>query len=325
MVSTIVMMKGGNAMKKTIPLLAGLALVLGTAPLSPAQKDDDDWIVLFNGKDLTGWKLKQDKYTVTKFVDDEGKVIAGAKETKVDQKVVVVDAKGKAIDGAKVVKKGGKEVAVDESGKPIPKAKITKKGGRTAIVDAKGKELAGVKKIQETVSNPTGGWRVDDGVLTCGLGPKGTDLYTERKFSDFQLHVEFRATSNSGVYLQGRYEIQIDNSFKAKPKIEEIDGKKVQVYSKSQCGALYGQIAPSKNMAKPPTEWQTYDVTFRAPRGDKGKLAHKAHVILVWNGEKVIDADIPTGTALDPGPILLQGDHGKVSFRNIKIKPLSGR
>jgi hypothetical protein len=83
-------------------------------------------------------------------------------------------------------------------------------------------------------------------------------------------------------------------------------------------------------MAKPPTEWQTFDVTFRGARGEKGKVTQKARVTLVWNGEKVIDnAEIegPTGAALDskvtePGPILLQGDHGKVSFRNIKIRAL---
>ncbi len=159
--------------------------------------------------------------------------------------------------------------------------------------------------------------------MSCGNGPRGSDLFTEQKFDDFQLHIEFLGTSNSGVYLQGRYEIQIDNSFGAKPKIETVDGKKVEVLSKTQCGALYSRIAPSKNMAKPPTEWQTFDVTFHGARAEKGKPTQKAHLVLVWNGEKVIDVDIPNGTALDPGPLLLQGDHGKVTFRNIKIKPLN--
>lgn len=295
---------------------------MGLVPPVSGQKEADGWIVLFNGTDLAGWKIKQDKYTVTKFVDDKGQVISGAKEAKLDQQTVVVDAKGKVIGGAKVAKVGDKEVAVDAEGKPLVGAKLAKTGGRNAIVDAKGNELATAKKMNETVDNPGGGWKVANGELTCGMGPRGSDLYTEHKFSDFQLHVEFLGTSNSGVYLQGRYEIQVDNSYKAKPKIEEIDGKKVEVFSKSQCGALYGQIAPSKNMAKPPTEWQTFDIVFRAPRGEKGKVLQKAHVTLVWNGEKVIDADVPNGTALEPGAILLQGDHGKVTFRNIKIKPL---
>lgn len=309
---------------KTLIVLPALALLVLAAPVSSADKDDG-WIVLFNGKDLSGWKLRSDKYSVTKLVDAEGKVIPGAKKGKLDQKDTVVDAKGKTIDGAKIASIDGKNVPVDADGKPIKDAKITKTGGRDAIVGADGKELKDAKAVTESVPNPTGGWKVlEGGQLSCGNGPSGSDLFTDQKFGDFQLHVEFLGTSNSGVYLQGRYEIQIDNSFGAKPKIEEIDGKKVEVFSKTQCGALYSQIAPSKNMAKPPTEWQTFDVTFKAPKGEKNKVLSKARVTLVWNGEKVIDdAEIPNGTALDPGPLLLQGDHGKVTFRNIKIKPLS--
>jgi hypothetical protein len=237
----------------------------------------------------------------------------------------VVDAKNQPIKDAKVAEVGGKKTPVDAKGEPIKDAKIQKTGGRDAIVGADGKELKDAKAVQETVPNPTGGWKVENDLLICGNGPRGVDLFTQQKFADFQLHVEFLGTGNSGVYLQGRYEIQIDNSYKAKPKIEEIDGKKVEVYDKTICGALYGQIAPSKNMAKPPTEWQTFDITFHAPRGEKGKVSKKARVTVVWNGEKVIDdAEVPNGTALDPGPVLLQGDHGKVTFRNIKIKPLTG-
>ena len=309
-----------------VSLAVLLAALINAKPSAAQEKSADGWITLFNGKDLTGWKLKSDKYTVTKYHDATGQVIAGAKEAKVDQTLAVQDAKGKAIEGAKVAKVGGKDTAVDATGKPIANAKIAKVGGRTAIVDAKGKEIPDAKKAQEVVSNPTGGWKVENGVMTCGLGPKGTDLFTEQKFTDFELHVEFQATSNSGVYLQGRYEIQIDNSINVKPKVEDVAGKKVEVLSKTMCGALYGQIAPSKNMAKKPMEWQTFDITFKAPRGEKGKKVEKARVTVVWNGETVIDnAEIPNGTAMDAGPILLQGDHGKVSFRNIKIKPLSGK
>jgi hypothetical protein len=312
-------------MKRTIVCAAVALLLSGLGQVPAQEKDKDGWITLFNGKDTTGWKLKSDKYTVTKFVDEKGQVIAGAKEAKVDQTLAAVDAKGKPIAGAKINKVDGKDVAVDAEGKAIANAKVVKTGGRAAIVDAKGKELPDAKKVQEVLPNPTGGWKAEKGVLTCGLGPKGVDLFTEQKFQDFELHVEFQATSNSGVYLQGRYEIQIDNSFNVKPKLVDKDGKQVEVLPNTMCGALYGQIPPSKNMAKPPMEWQTFDVTFHAPRGEKGKVQKKARVTVVWNGEKVIDnAEIPNGTALDPGPILLQGDHGKVSFRNIKIKPLSG-
>jgi hypothetical protein len=293
--------------------------------------DDKGWITLFNGKDLTGWKIRNEKYTVTKYVNEKGDVIAGAKEAKVEQTLAVVDGKGKVIEGAKPDKVDGKDVGRDTAGKVIEGAKVAKVGGRTAIVDKDGKELKDAKKVQESFPNTTGGWKAEEGgLLVCGNG-HGSDIYTEQKFTDFELHVEFLGTGNSGVYLQGRYEIQVDNSFGAKPKIIEKDGKKIEVFDSHQCGAIYGRIAPSKNMAKPPKEWQSFDVVFKGARGENGKVTQKARVTLVWNGEKVIDnAEIegPTGAALDgkttePGPLLLQGDHGKVTFKNVKIKPLT--
>jgi hypothetical protein len=303
-----------------------LALVL-VGPTVAA--DDEKWVSLFNGKDTTGWKIREDKITVTKFFDAEGKVIADARKGKVDQKDEAQDAKGKAIADAKIVDKDGKKVVVDAEGKPIAGAKVAKVGGRDAIVGKDGKEIAGAKAVAEKMDN-TNGWIGDKGILVCEKPHHGNDLLTEQKFTDFELHVEFVATSNSGVYLQGRYEIQVNNDVNAKPKIVEKDGKKIEMWDSHQCGALYGRIAPSKNMSKPPSEWQTFDITFHAPRGEKGKVAQKGRVTLIWNGEKVIDnaeIDGVTGGALDnnvtdPGPILLQGDHGKVSFRNIKIRPL---
>jgi hypothetical protein len=292
-------------------------------------EEEKDWKVLFNGKDTTGWKLRADKINVTKFVDEDGKAVEGARKGKVEQKEIPVDAKGKQIVDAKIEVKGGKAIVVDSTGTPIEGAKVAKTGGRDAIVDKDGKELKGVKAVTETVDNPSG-WTVEEGILTSSKPHGGNDLLTEEKFTDFELHVEFQGTANSGVYLQGRYEIQIDNSFGAKPKIVEKDGEKVEQFDTHQCGAIYGRIAPNKNMAKPPKEWQTYDVTFHGAQKDGDKVK-KARVTLIWNGEKVIDdaeIDGPTGGALDgkvtePGPVLLQGDHGKVSFRNIKIRPLT--
>jgi hypothetical protein len=264
------------------------ALLIGAAILGQSfvkAQEDAGWIQLFNGKDTAGWKLRADKISVTKFLDADGNELKGAKKGKLDQKEVVVDAKGKKIKGAKAV--------------------------------------------QETVANASG-WIVENGELICAKPHGGNDLLTERTFTDFELHVEFQATSNSGVYLQGRYEIQIIDSFGVKPKLVDKDGNKVEMLDSHQCGAIYGRIAPSKNMAKPPKEWQSYDVVFRGARGTKDKVTAKARVTLVWNGEKVIDnaeIDGPTGSALDgrvtePGPILLQGDHGRVAFRNVRIKPL---
>jgi hypothetical protein len=269
-------------------LLLGIVMFSALVGASIGQEGKDDWIVLFNGKDTAGWKLRGEKITVTKFLDAEGNPIAGAK--------------------------------------------IGKIGGKNAIVNKAGEEIKGAKQVQETGPNFLG-WSVEKGDLLCDRPHGGNDILTERTFTDFELHVEFQATANSGVYLQGRYEIQVDNSYGAKPKIVEKDGKKTEVFDSHQCGAIYGRIAPSKNMAKKPTEWQSFDVTFRGARGSAGKVTQKARVTLIWNGEKVIDdaeIDGPTGAALDskvtePGPLLLQGDHGKVAYRNIKIRPLPAR
>jgi hypothetical protein len=305
-------------MRTRVAALAAVLLALA-AGLHAEDKKDEGWIELFNGKDTSGWKLRAEKVNVTKFFDADGKEIKGARKGKVDQKEVIQDAKGKEIKGAKVSDRDGKKVIVDSEGKPIAKAKLARSGGRDAVLDSKGKEIKGARAVTETAANPLG-WTVEKGVLVCSSPHGGNDLLTQKTFKDFELHVEFLSTSNSGVYLQGRYEIQVINDHGQKP-------------TKNSCGSLYGQIAPSKNVNKKAPEWNTFHVTYRAPRGKDGKVTEKARVTLVWNGEKVIDdGEIsgPTGAALDnkvlePGPILLQGDHGKVSFRNIKIKPLGGK
>ena len=310
----------------TVAIGVTLSAVVAAAPV---QEGKDDWIVLFNGKDTAGWKLRSEKITVTRYLDGAGNVIPDAKKVKVDQKEVAQDAKGKEIAGAKIVVQDKKKIVVDADGTPVKGAKVAKVGGRDAIVGKAGEEIKDARAVQETGPNPMG-WSVDKGELICDKPHSGNDLLTERKFTDFELHIEFQATSNSGVYLQGRYEIQVDNSYGAKPKIIEKDGKKIETLDTHQCGAIYGLIAPSKNMAKKPTEWQSYDVVFHGACGEAGKVTRKARVTLIWNGERVIDdAEIagPTGGALDakttePGPLLLQGDHGKVAYRNIKIRPL---
>jgi len=150
-----------------------------------------------------------------------------------------------------------------------------------------------------------GGWVVDDGLLRNAK--PGTDLLTERKFDDFKLHVEFRYPkgSNSGVYLRGRYEAQIEDNYGRPPDSHYI-------------GGIYGFLTPRENAAKPAGEWQTMDITL------VGRI-----LTLALNGDPVIERQaIPgiTGGALDskegePGPILLQGDHGQVDFRKVIITP----
>jgi hypothetical protein len=130
---------------------------------------------------------------------------------------------------------------------------------------------------------------------------------TTGKFDDFKLHAEFRIPkeSNSGIYLRGRYEVQIEDG--------ESEG-----LSRHSLAGIYGFFAPCVNVAKKPGEWQTFDITL------VGRV-----VTIVFNGERVIDRQsIPgiTGGALDseegsPGPILIQGDHGPIEFRKITLTP----
>jgi hypothetical protein len=154
-------------------------------------------------------------------------------------------------------------------------------------------------------SGTTNQWKVVNGVLSS---PKsGSNLITDRKFGDFKLHVEFRypKESNSGVYLRGRHEVQIQDDFGNPPANDRFSG-------------IYGFISPSVIAARPAGEWETFDITLI------GRM-----LTVVANGKQVIcNQEIPgiTGGALDshegePGPVFLQGDHGPVDYRNIVITP----
>jgi hypothetical protein len=134
----------------------------------------------------------------------------------------------------------------------------------------------------------------------------GGNLVTNQKFNDFKLSIEFRYPegSNSGIYLRGRHELQIEDS---KGRTDPLS-----------IGGIYGFIAPSVYAAKKPGEWQTYEVTLVG-----------RHITVVLNGIEVIsNRPIPgiTGGSLDsnegePGPIMIQGDHGPVEFRKFVITP----
>ena len=155
-------------------------------------------------------------------------------------------------------------------------------------------------------------WTVEPGGVlknTVNKGEHGTDLVTEEKYWNFTVRYEFMVPdgSNSGFYLRGRHEIQILGDFKS--------GKP----SKTGNGAIYNQTAPSEFASKPGTEWQTIEATI---------IGNKITVIL--NGKKIYDnveCKVATGSEIDrnvtePGPLFLQGDHGTVSFRNMRIKTL---
>lgn len=146
-------------------------------------------------------------------------------------------------------------------------------------------------------------WKVVDHVLTNAAA--GANLATRDSFTDFKLHVEFRyqAAGNSGIYLRGRYEVQVEDTPGVEPKNDGL-------------GSIYGFLMPNERAAKQPGEWQTYDITL------VGRI-----VTVVLNGRRVIcEQSIPgiTGGALDsdesaPGRIFLQGDHGPIEYRNIVV------
>ncbi len=152
------------------------------------------------------------------------------------------------------------------------------------------------------------GWRVTDGILNNGNAGV-LDLVSDRTFWNFALHAEYRIGkgSNSGIGLRGRYEVQIFDDYGQPPSVHGN-------------GALYSRIVPSKNASRPPGEWQTMDI----------RLVGR-DVTVVLNDQKVIDKQVIEGlTAIatdpdegKPGPIVLQGDHGPVEFRNITLTPLN--
>jgi hypothetical protein len=180
----------------------------------------------------------------------------------------------------------------------LKQAAVTKWSAPTNLFN--GKELTGWK-TQGGESH----WSVVNGVLTSSAS--GANLMTTSVFEDFKLHVEFRYPKggNSGVYLRGRYEVQIEDSPERDlPELVDI-------------GAIYGFLRPNENASTGAGQWQAMDVTLVGRR-----------VTVVLNGRTIIaDQIIPgiTGGALDadegsPGPILLQGDHLPIEYRNIRVQ-----
>jgi hypothetical protein len=166
-----------------------------------------------------------------------------------------------------------------------------------------GKDMSGWKG--QVPGKPLG-WTVKDGVLTNT--PAANNLIGDQSFWNFELHVEYRVgpKSNSGIGLRSRYEIQILEDY----------GRPTSTHTN---GALYSRIPPSENASKPAGEWQTFDIRLIG-----------RHVKVVLNGKKVVEGEIEglTAVAVDPhegqpGPLILQGDHGSVEFRKIVLTPLT--
>jgi hypothetical protein len=179
------------------------------------------------------------------------------------------------------------------------------------IILFNGKDLAGWKLINEKQKNGfivVNGVMVNDPVQTEGQRVSFGNLRTEQVFEDFNLKLEVNvpAGSNSGVYLRGMYEIQVSDSYK-----KELDSHNM--------GAVYSRIKPTTGAEKPAGTWQSLDIT----------LCNR-YATVILNGIKIIDNQPiygPTGGAIlsdvfSPGPIYLQGDHGKVEYRNIVLTPI---
>jgi hypothetical protein len=228
-----------------LPFLGLSALLLS---LSGAAADDKPEpgkpIILFNGKDLTGWKVKSSPAKVQWVV---GKAVMDDKNP---SKLVVTEGEG------------GQLINPNHAG----------------------------------------------------------DLYTEQKFGDGTFEVEFMIPkgSNSGVYLMGEYEIQILDSF-GKEKVGPGD-----------LGGLYSTKAPLVNASKKPGEWQKFVIEYQTPRFEDGKKVSNMKLIKVTLNDMLIHENVeakgPTGGQLTgkeaaTGPLMFQGDHGPVAFRNVKFTP----
>ena len=169
------------------------------------------------------------------------------------------------------------------------------------------------------------------GVILNGPKGKTVNLISKMEHGDVEAHVEFAVPkgSNSGVYFMGRYEIQVFDSYGVEqPKYSDCGG----IYERWANNKGYEGHGPRVNASRKPGEWQTFDVVFRAPRFDAAgkKTANAVFVKVVHNG-KVIHENVevtgPTRAASfndekPTGPLMLQGDHGPVAYRGIRLRPL---
>ena len=200
-----------------------------------------------------------------------------------------------------------------------------------AIVLFDGKELSGWNSVKGGEAK----WLVKDGAMT--VVPRSGSIATKQEFGDVQLHLEWatpaevvsegQGRGNSGVYLMGRYEVQILDSFNNK------------TYFGGQAGAIYKQYAPLVNASRAPGQWQTYDIIFHAPAFDEqGNVTKRGRITVLHNGVLIQNsAELMGSTSLKGGaqydkpeykphppkaPLVLQDHNNPVSFRNIWVRPL---
>ncbi len=310
-----------NAFFKRLRRLMVIFLLSSTMSSVSAQNDSPigrwDLTVDLGNKLVPSWlevKLSGMKTLVGYFVADGGSARPISKVNVNDGKIsfsippqwddsdkdMVFEAvlKGDKLTGTIISSKGQRQTLVGERAPLLKRTSAVTWGEPIKIFN--GLNLDGWH-----ASKKKNQWVAENGILKSPQS--GANIITDQKFNDFSLHIEFRYPegSNSGVYLRGRYEIQVEDNRGQEPLSTFF-------------GGIYGFITPNEMAAKAPGEWQTYDVTLVGRR-----------VTVVANGKKIItDQIIPgiTGGALDskegePGPIMLQGDHGPIEYRNIIITP----
>jgi len=310
-----------NAFFKRLRRLIVIFLLSSTMSSVSAQNDSPigrwDLTVDLGNKLVPSWlevKLSGMKTLVGYFVADGGSARPISKVNFNDGKIsfsippqwdesdkdMVFEAvlKGDKLTGTIISSKGQRQTLVGERAPLLKRTSAVTWGEPIKIFN--GLNLDGWH-----ASKKKNQWVAENGIMKCPQS--GANIITDQTFNDFKLHIEFRYPegSNSGVYLRGRYEIQVEDNRGQEPLSTFF-------------GGIYGFITPNEMAAKAPGEWQTYDVTLVGRR-----------VTVVANGKKIItDQIIPgiTGGALDskegePGPIMLQGDHGPVEYRNIIITP----
>jgi len=199
-----------------------------------------------------------------------------------------------------------------------------------AIVLFDGKDLSKWETRGKRGRQP-GAWKVENGYME--VTHDSGDLVTREKFGDIQLHVEWAAPTvidgdsqwrgNSGIILMSRYEIQVLDSFNN------------ETYADGQAGAIYGQFPPLANASRKPGEWQVYDIVFKAPQFDGGKVSRPARVTVFHNGvllhhdqefvgqmaHRIVKPYEPHGPE---EPLMLQNHDTKVRYRNIWVRRLKG-
>jgi len=242
---------------RLLKLLSAVTVMLSLVSLAQSA-DSGQTVCPFNGKDLAGWKVREQAQNVNKWL-----------------------------------------VGTAQVNPANPHALIGVPGGSDLVnvpaVDDKGKVLQ-----------------------------RSLDLYSEAKFGDARIEVEVMVPkgSNSGIYVMGEYEIQVLDSF----------GKEKEKLGMGDMGAVYGAAVPKLNASQAPGEWQKYEIEYRAPRFDaQGKKTETARLVkVILNGQVLHEnLELPkntpggvTGKEAPTGPIMFQGNHGPVAYRNLKITPL---